>query len=115
MIVETTGANGSVHSSYLLVDALDARSVISSLVVAVNQLPAKPSEEQQQQHGSEDEESDASSIETTEEEEPEIKAQIFVDCQHAGTVTLAGSFKTMMQSTGRLEVVRTFDPSSGRQ
>ena len=107
MIVETTGANGSIHSSYLLVDALDARSVISSLVVAVNQLPAKPSEEQQQ-HESEDEESDPSSIETTEEEEPEIKAQIFVDCQHAGTVTLAGSFKAMMQSSGRLEVVRTF-------
>ena len=100
--METTGANGSLHSSYLLVDGLDAHSVISSLSVAIHQQPP-PTEKRQQTTTSDADDAAASSVEAQEAEAAEgdddIRAQIYIDCHLVGTVTLAGSFKTMVQSS----------------
>lgn len=95
--METTGANGSLHSSYLLVDGLDAHSVISSLSVAVHQQPT----ERRQQTTSDDSSADSASsgeaqeAEASAEGDNDVRAQIFIDCHLVGTVSLAGSFRTM--------------------
>ena len=86
VIVETTDAKGSLHSSYLLVNSLDAHSIISNLVVAIQQ--------SQQPQATDD---TTSEYEDSSEEEETFKAQIYLDCHPVGSVNLAASFKQMMQ------------------
>lgn len=96
MIVETNGENGSVHSSYILVEDMDQREIISNLVLAVYQEEegaevAEPSEERKQ---------------------PETRAQIYMNCKLAGTVILASSPRRMKQLTQRPNSLRVVNPIS---
>jgi hypothetical protein len=101
VIVETTDANGSLHSSYLLVNSLDAHSIVANLVVAIYQQP---------QVANADLTGDDEYEESKEDADQEIKAQIYLDCHPVGTVTLAGSLKQMIQlstaSSSSLRAVR---------
>jgi hypothetical protein len=102
VIVETTDANGSLHSSYLLVNSLDAHSIVANLVVAIYQQP---------QVANADSTGDGDEYEESKEDaDQEIKAQIYLDCHPVGTVTLAGSLKQMIQlstaSSSSLRAVR---------
>jgi len=106
VIVETTDANGSLHSSYLLVNSLDAHSIVSNLVVAIYQQP-------QVVTSNADSTGDDEYEESKEDADQEIKAQIYLDCHPVGTVTLAGSLKQMIQlstaSASSLRAVRDFN------
>ena len=79
MIVETTGEDGRVHASHVLVSWLDHRTVVSNLVLAVHQ--------------------------ETSDKEAKSSGQIFVDCQSMGTLLLANSPKTMKSDERPIRVV----------
>lgn len=116
MIVETTDAAGTLHSSYVVASGLDNRSVIGSLVVAIHQSPLtvrakQPVEERTDEY---DDADDAASEPA--DADVDIKAQIFVDCRPVGTVNLANSLKNMIQlsSSGALRAVFTLSTSLSR-
>ena len=92
MIVETNGENGSVHSSYLLVEDMDQRESISNLVLAIYQ--EEEGEEVPQEEAPE------------EKKQPETRAQIYMNCKLAGTVILASSPRQMKSSTHRQNSLR---------
>jgi len=92
VIVETNGENGSVHSSYLLVEDMDQRESISNLVLAIYQ--EEEGEEVPQEEAPE------------EKKQPETRAQIYMNCKLAGTVILASSPRQMKSSTHRQNSLR---------
>ena len=79
VIVETTGEDGRVHASHVLVSWLDHRTVVSNLVLAIHQ--------------------------ETSDKEAKSSGQVFVDCQSMGTLPLANSPKTMKSDQRPIRVV----------
>lgn len=123
VIVETTDAKGTLHSSYLLVDGLEHRSVIDNLVVAIHQSPVgQKNQRRHRQQPVEELPSDegVSTLESSidkeegqddvEDDDDEIKAYIYVDCQSLGIISLAGSLRHMIQQSpsGTLIAVNIF-------
>ena len=105
MIVETNGENGSVHSSYLLVEDLNQREIISNLVLAVHQEEQEQKQEQPANEEPQDELRD-------DKERTETRAQIYVNCKLAGTVILTASPRHMKDNSQRhhpLRVVNIID------
>ncbi|KAK4012101.1 hypothetical protein OUZ56_021199 [Daphnia magna] len=109
VIVETTDAKGTLHSSYLLVDGLEHRSVIENLVVAIHQSPVgqkhgrhrQPIDEQPNEDGVATMESvdKDEGQDDEDDDDDEIKAYIYVDCQSLGIISLAGSLRHMIQQS----------------
>lgn len=108
VIVETTDMKGSLHSSYVVVDGLEHRSVIDNLVVAIHQSNTvghqrvhQPTEESPAENDEQllDDEEDQVAV------DDDIKATIYVDCQPVGTVSLASSLRHMIQQSGTLQAV----------
>ncbi len=109
--METTDSKGSLHSSYLLVNGLEHRSVIDNLVVAIHQSPAAGQKHPRRHQQPVDELPSDDSVATVEsndkdegqeddeDDEDEIKAQIYVDCQSVGIISLAGSLRHMIQQS----------------
>lgn len=91
--METNGENGSVHSSYLLVEDMDQREIISNLVLAIHQ---------------EDEGAEVTEAPEAQEEhkQPETRAQIYMNCKLAGTVILASSPRQMKLLTHKQNSLR---------
>lgn len=114
--METTDAKGSLHSSYVVVNSLEHRSIVSNLVVAIHQSPTGQKHRHQQpvdelptsDDGVLADSNDKDDVEDDDEDDDDdIKAQIYVDCQFVGTISLASSFKHMIQQspTGALHAV----------
>lgn len=83
VVVESTDEDGRVHSSHVMVNWLEQRTVLSNLVLAVHQ--------------------------TTEDGSPQKSTgQIYVDCQSIGTLPLANAPKLMQAISGsnKMRVVR---------
>ena len=110
VIVETTDSKGSLHSSYLLVNGLEHRSVIDNLVVAIHQSPAGQKHQRRQQPAdelpsddtvatAESNDKDEGQEDDAEDDEDEIKAHNYVDCQSVGIISLAGSLRHMIQQS----------------
>jgi hypothetical protein len=119
--VETTDAKGTLHSSYLLVDGLEHRSVIDNLVVAIHQSPVgqksrhrQPVEELPTDEGFAAAESvdkeDGQDDPAVDDDDDEIKAFVYVDCQPVGIISLAGSLRHLIQQSpsGALVAVKYF-------
>lgn len=99
VIVETNGENGSVHSSYLLVEDLNQREIISNLVLAVHQEEQEQKQEQPANEEPQDELRD-------DKERTETRAQIYVNCKLAGTVILTASPRHMKDNSQRHHPLR---------
>jgi len=106
VIVETTDAKGTLHSSYLLVDGLEHRSVIDNLVVAIHQSPAgqksrhrQPVEELPNDEGVAPAESVDKEEVQDDDDDDEIKAYVYVDCHPLGIISLAGSLRHLIQQS----------------
>lgn len=113
VIVETTDAKGSLHSSYVLVEGMEHRSVIANLVVAIHQSPAGqkhqrrheqpvdelPTDDGGQQATAPSDRIDPAAVQDDEDDEGEITAHIYVDCQSVGTVSMAISLRRMIQQS----------------
>lgn len=108
--METTDAKGTLHSSYLLVDGLEHRSVIDNLVVAIHQSPVgqksrhrQPVEELPTDEGVAAAESvdreDGQDDPAVDDDDDEIKAFVYVDCQPVGIISLAGSLRHLIQQS----------------
>lgn len=119
--METTDAKGTLHSSYLLVDGLEHRSVIDNLVVAIHQSPVgqksrhrQPVEELPTDEGFAAAESvdkeDGQDDPAVDDDDDEIKAFVYVDCQPVGIISLAGSLRHLIQQSpsGALVAVKYF-------
>lgn len=108
VIVETTDASGTLHSSYVVANGLDNRSVIGNLVVAIHQSPLAVRTKQPVDERPADEDDVEYANEPADDDAVEITAQIYADCRPIGSVNLASSFKSMIQlsSSGTLRASR---------